>query len=419
MSNQRTKAEKITHFCIDTLAEALHVKKHTYPTIHFSRKAETSFYNPSNNSITIAKHHFNSGIAYFEESAHFLREKLAPNRKPLDYAVQEFFGRIGESIGRTKVANTEYSYLFDNSLERTWSNLESQKKITLSSANEVSDILDDFRNGLKAYNNQLIFIDANKKYFIATQQNYNSYLKTNNYNLLIKKQDEAILAYNENTKNMTDYFHNIIIEGNNLLISFANKINDEIKNIGMHRSFIPRLQALINEIKSSTDENWLNEQLKEQYQIEYFNIDEKKQELIEKSEQDEKYCRTRFKQSLHAIQHYINLSSHMIKKSGENLKYINPVKSLENELLKYKLINLNLNIHNTGYLRAEVFMKKNPNYLMQMPELFRKSDNYIIKNIFDKMDLNDYKKQFEDNYTREINEKINSIRAEFPQLEQL
>jgi len=80
------------------------------------RDSKSSCYDPTENTIFIEENAINNGIDHFEEISHFLRclvqqrKGISPEKQ--DVHVQEFFGRIGETLGRELVKGTDLESLF-------------------------------------------------------------------------------------------------------------------------------------------------------------------------------------------------------------------------------------------------------------------------------------------------------------------
>lgn len=80
----------------------------------------TSHYRPENNTINLHSSDIEDGIAYGEELAHFIRCHLEQENKHAridDYnyqmAVDEFFGRLGESVARELASGLDLAGLFE------------------------------------------------------------------------------------------------------------------------------------------------------------------------------------------------------------------------------------------------------------------------------------------------------------------
>jgi len=87
---------------------------------------EHSFYIPEERKIIISQKDINKGSAYFEEASHALRhitlEKKGIPYYKQDAKVHEFFGRLGETLGRQLTKGTELEHLFHGK-PRNFSNL--------------------------------------------------------------------------------------------------------------------------------------------------------------------------------------------------------------------------------------------------------------------------------------------------------
>jgi len=122
---------------VELLAENYGIKlsEKDYPEIESVDEPEPS-YNPEKKTINIPPKEANSGIAYFEEASHALRDfvqrkrflyRVFPSAKQ-DVQVQEFFGRAGETLGRKLARGTELEYLFKNEPRRDLQDKETRKR---------------------------------------------------------------------------------------------------------------------------------------------------------------------------------------------------------------------------------------------------------------------------------------------------
>ena len=93
------------------------------PKIKISRTEGTSRYTAGPNEMVIIESHIDSGRAYFEESFHYARAfemgmvGVGMYKGFSRHVVDEFFGRLGWSIGKTLVEGTSLDYLFENEPE--------------------------------------------------------------------------------------------------------------------------------------------------------------------------------------------------------------------------------------------------------------------------------------------------------------
>ena len=99
----RAIAEERTYSMIDILLEHLDfsIPKNAYPQIEIANnKLTTSAYAPKSNLILICAEHLELGYVYAEEILHWLRHTIRPQEKNgfKERIVDEFFGRLGESI---------------------------------------------------------------------------------------------------------------------------------------------------------------------------------------------------------------------------------------------------------------------------------------------------------------------------------
>lgn len=104
----------------------------------------TSYFQPNTNVIGIHKNHYDDGIIYFEEASHAIRAHLVHPRDDIGMLVQEFFGRLGEEIGRKLIAGTTYERLFEGHPPRNFSDdslYEREVRNFLSSSSSFGTII--------------------------------------------------------------------------------------------------------------------------------------------------------------------------------------------------------------------------------------------------------------------------------------
>lgn len=95
---------------------------------------ETSYYRPKDNTIYIHKDHYGDGITYSEECGHCLRRTITDQLRIDDVlkddqiAVEEFFGRLAENLGRSLSSEIKLEHLFQKE-ERNWSKTDKFQKM--------------------------------------------------------------------------------------------------------------------------------------------------------------------------------------------------------------------------------------------------------------------------------------------------
>lgn len=115
--------------------------------------SETSCFDPFTDTIHINNDDINNGITYFEETGHFLRILIEKEKGLWDddfnryeySAVNEFFGRLSETIGRLSVDQKTYKRLFENNEERNWKDAEKIKQNIEKFKEEINE-LKNFKN---------------------------------------------------------------------------------------------------------------------------------------------------------------------------------------------------------------------------------------------------------------------------------
>ncbi len=118
--NLEEKVKSEINCCINILSDFLEVKIKEKPRLSFAKR-DLSGYNPKYKVISISEKDAGSGISYFEEISHFFRDYIFPQNEK-NIKIDEFFGRLGESIGRNLVENTKFAYFFENEKPRNYSN---------------------------------------------------------------------------------------------------------------------------------------------------------------------------------------------------------------------------------------------------------------------------------------------------------
>ena len=115
--------------------QGIEIEEKDYPKIT-TKDEKNATYDTENNTINIPQEYVNSLSSYFEEASHALRyyveRKKLINRilpyKP-DVLVDEFYGRIGETLGRHLVEGTELESLLYVQEERDFTSDDSKKKL--------------------------------------------------------------------------------------------------------------------------------------------------------------------------------------------------------------------------------------------------------------------------------------------------
>jgi len=142
MDNERVKRRALLALELLAKEQGIKLKPGEIPQVEIKDgkdPRETSSYDFEKNVIYIAQKHEDSPIAYFEESSHALRELMLRRKilyrlfpklkdKATDHQVDEFYGRIGETIGREVAGGTEFEELFRNTPPRDMKDPETRKR---------------------------------------------------------------------------------------------------------------------------------------------------------------------------------------------------------------------------------------------------------------------------------------------------
>jgi len=317
--------------CIDIFGKFLNVRKYEMPDIVVVMNEETSNYNNIKNRISIVNDHIGVGYAYFEEIAHFYRNMLNPKKsKYPDIEIEEFFGRLGESVGRNLLKNTQYEELFKNHDEREWSNLDIFKENAEYFNKRIREELKSLELAKTVVSNDKMRLRILELLSIRTEINDEEYDLTRNINNYIKKQIKTLSDFNNANKNISNYTRKEIG-------SVYTECIKEIKD--MIRLIIP---------EEVSDDAVL--------QMRSLNYD--------------------------------------LKKNIETIKSVlqSPIISYDDKI-SISRDHLGKFLHYKGYVAAEIFVKNNPDYMKTAPKLFRMKNKKIIKKIFNKIDYKPYEQQ--------------------------
>ncbi len=348
MSDLETKVLKEIKFCIKSLSNAIDYKVKDFPKVKLS-KNNKSYYNFDDKNIYLTKKDIENGTAYYEESAHFLRHMLVSEMiKKSNHKVHEFFGRLGEGIGRKLTKNTEYKYLFDGKKGRNFSDLNFFEK-------KIEEVIDSetLKDKHKLRNNKILLNSANVGKII---NNCTIELGKVIMNYDDEKDDEKLLNdvtgvfenYTKNLKELKGKIYKEIIEYNyNFFYNLKNLYKNVLKLI---------------EGKNNLNGNWAEEERK--------SIEER--------------CRDNY--------FYIQKNYERISKASELCyNFLNLVKT-KSDIINFKhgFANYDFYNHLLGYVAAEQFMRKNSDFMEVAPELFRKSEEEVYNNFFDDKALKPY-----------------------------
>ncbi len=348
MSDLETKVLKEIKFCIKSLSNAIDYKVKDFPKVKLS-KNNKSYYNFDDKNIYLTKKDIENGTAYYEESAHFLRHMLVSEMiKKSNHKVHEFFGRLGEGIGRKLTKNTEYKYLFDEKKGRNFSDLNFFEK-------KIEEVIDSetLKDKHRLRNNEILLNSANVGKII---NNCTIELGKAIINYDDEKDDEKLLNdvtgvfenYTKNLKELKGKIYKEIIEYNyNFFYNLKNLYENVLK---------------LTEGKNNLNGNWAEEERK--------SIEER--------------CRENY--------FYIQKNYKRISKASELCyNFLNLVKT-KSDIINFKhgFANYDFYNHLLGYVAAEQFIKNNSDFMTKARSVFRQNNETIYNTYF----LNDYMKPY-------------------------
>ncbi len=333
------------NYCINTFENYLGVEIKNKPQLETSN-SRTSAYNLSKNTLLIDSSNFGEGVAYFEEISHLFRENIMPSDgKELDNRVQEFFGRLGEEIGKELTKGTEFEYLFQNYKPREFSNpqfFESEygKYIKNQAVYDLyANFFEDVVNNMQKYHSVLSTLTNQSSILL------NELKQTGNFNNLLKLIKDSLEKYTSLPN--TDF-----VEKYNLLANNSSKrrpISNFNTSIELfkdnHIYFLKNLNSLRLQKQNKTSDL---------------------------TETDLDNAKTYLKSM------YVSLD--MIQNMG-----ILPVKFSisSNEINKIQDTS-HFSAHFLGYIAAEKYLKDDPNFLVMVPSLFKLPNEAIEKRFMKK-----------------------------------
>jgi len=331
MKTLESEVKKRMNFCLRKFRKYLGTSIFLRPVAIKVADIENSMYDFTNNIISISESHAENGIHYFEEASHFFRNMLRPDNSEKHDEIDEFFGRMGESLGRYFVQNTRYAYLFDEQPERDWTDRgyqDSDIEMFLDSVDRMQIMDDD------------VFEIMNNTTKVGTAAI--GYLKRSIDILRKYVNDEPIELIREEVK--------ANIQAN------LNILNQAIQNKMPLPCDVQRhVQAYL-----MTANRFNNRFLKEQKS--------RKNTTSKISSGDIEDMNLLLK----AIRYDIKLFR--VEKIGlPNAKALSKVTDVI--------------IHHKGYIAAEIYMKENPDYKNAMPKIFRMPNDEVKKLCFNQQSL--------------------------------
>lgn len=172
MSEEELRVQRDIHQAYKMLAHATGVSfdEDDLPPVRVSDD-KTSYYTGLSGEIVISRKHIGSGVAYFEEASHALRDSVM-RRKGLsfdkqDSQVHEFYGRIGETLGRYLSRGTSLEEYFSGEDEksRDLNDRETRHKWAVK-LNKIRNLKNEVRNYKSA-------VKKSRDYLLkVTKENY-------------------------------------------------------------------------------------------------------------------------------------------------------------------------------------------------------------------------------------------------------
>jgi len=321
-------------YCIDTLASHLGVEVKERPKIVAS-DIETSYHRPETNEIGIHASHKGDGITYFEEAAHYLRDQMYSEKEDgASTAMDEFFGRLGESIGR-KIVDKEHARLFKGKKERK----SSDPKLIAKKTKKLIEIANTFEAVSKKLDEITVRYD---KIYVPCSKHLNRIVR-------------AYESYNKT---------------NNL-----EKLNERFCSIGTD------LRADIARVQES--KRFSSERVKTTIEIYIANLKLFRDNMGRIKEYNQQHPGNQgieLGKMNRELKHCLDRAREILKEQKIRNKKYGEFDSARMEIELPLLIETNSEIiHSLGYIAAEEYVKQNPNFLREAPELFRQSDEEIME----------------------------------------
>lgn len=337
--------------CLDQLAAFLDIEVGQRPEIVVYDKG-LGAYSPEKNAILINPLRYGNGTVYFEEVAHALRDRVnEKEEESVDNRVDEFFGRLGEEIGRRLPGNEDF---FNGNGPRRFSDhdffrksageyldflieLEKKNDVIVEAQNDTIDIINvwiDYSNNLNLAMRDYRESDDKEKLFEAVNQN-------------IKEVNQKLADFN-GKRLLEDY-----VDVRDLLISCDKGIIEDLTEA-------MKLQNMQENEKDEDDINYLEKMRCQAMESAYSTL-EQAYDCLEITKNSCSF----------------NLSSTF------------------NQLKEYFILK-NFVDHFYGYISAEMYMDKNPGFMEDAPALFRLPDSEIEARFMDEESFQPYMKILEE-----------------------
>ena len=325
------------NYCIDTLVSFLGIRKlEKIPEIKSSEEIskDDSGYNAEDGNLYIHPNDIGDGLVYFEEAMHFLRGQEVPKEDD-DHIVQEFFGRLGESVGIECVQGTKYSYLVDGREPEHCSDLNFLKEIcslTFEYLNSYRKFIESSKMQIK---NSLKLVGISKEYFSDLVDVVEKYPTEINEKEILNSIGQRTVKYLQWRKELGKSLLPKVIEDDN-------KFNDTIELL---------VDGMVDGLSSKSQHS--------EYEYQMFMT-------------------TNLKTIKGIIECYgVNINE-------ARLKLESTIRKIDNYLHETE-------VHLVGYVAAEQFMEQNADFMLQVPNLFKMSNKDIFEKFINDESLKPYK----------------------------
>ena len=332
------EVEDDVQYCISALEKAIGVEVERPLVLPAKENRDNAAYDRKGNIIYIGSDDIGDGNAYFEEAAHCIRERLVQS-DDINNRVDEFFGRLGESMGRELVKGIPYERLFENCKPRNFSDLESHGKrvdAELDQADKIREIIEQKNRAMVNSYELYKLVSDDCKRVLAAKRAYDKDNDTSKFRQTLQKSVEEFLEKSE--------------------------------GIGARRRFYQSVLDSFSDYMDAEQEFYQNVNLMVQTKILAENSKDEEEKEDMESEANHLYRMANI--YLESLVHTVNSIGHDLERNEFLME--------SNELV----MNINGRIqgeHFIGYICAELYAQQNPNFMEEVKELFRKPKQAILR----------------------------------------
>jgi hypothetical protein len=317
------------------------------PTVRLARpNEEDSSYNPESNTISIKPDAVNNGAIYGEEIMHWLRRLAVPDQGELSLAelgsVDEFFGRLGESVARDVTRNTQYEYLFEDYSPRKLSDPEVLKR-TQRAIKRSSDLISVASSRMESKLSRSMLLMEEMSRIADALSNANEERREEKISI-----DEFLEVVEMNQKSLVDTYNQ---NKDNNIREVVILFNKQVLNLYE----IKKSLELIEEVRQSGEPV---ERELEEFELETMQ---------------------RFDSIIHSLYETIELAQPQLLFGA----------------MTPQMADLSLSNHEwhmRGYVAAEIFMQDNPGWADQLPDLINSPSPSVLENNVDAEKVNNWLK---------------------------